>query len=201
MFLGILKFNATAIEVLDPGYKYKNETIAQYVSRNQYPLAFRRLYLYPLLSCIWIHDPNEDVGAMPIIFVVQYLWNHRLLHTFTSPVIWQTIDGGARQYVSRILDKIYSAFVHRKSTVDKIIRRHDHMTLRLTDGQGRPLEEDFEHVIFATHPEEILRILGGEATEQEREVLKMFHMTAESEVVLHSDQTVGFNPVNLFLQY
>jgi predicted NAD/FAD-binding protein len=193
MLLGILKFNATATEVLDPGYKYKNETIAQYVSRNQYPLAFQRLYLYPLLSCIWIYDPNEDVGAMPIIFVVQYLWNHRLLHTFTSPVIWQTIDGGARQYVSRILDKIDRAFVHKKSTVHKVIRRHDHMTLCLTDGQGRPLKEDFAHVIFATHPEEILEMLGGEATKQECEILKMFHMTAESEVVLHSDQTVGFN--------
>jgi predicted NAD/FAD-binding protein len=108
---------------------------------------------------------------------------------------------GARQYVSRILDKIDRAFADKKSTVHKIIRRHDHMTLCLTDGQGRLLDEDFAHVIFATHPEEILQMLGEEATEQEREVLKMFHMTAESGVVLDSDKTVSFNPVNISLQY
>ncbi|KAL4860679.1 hypothetical protein BDV12DRAFT_204797 [Aspergillus spectabilis] len=120
---------------------------------------------------------------MPIIFVVQYLWNHRLLHTFTSPVVWQTIDGGARQYVSRILNKINCAFVHKQSAVDKIIRQHDHMTLCRTDRQGRPIEEDFAHVIFATHLEEILRMLGEGATEQERDVLKMFHLTAEKHIL------------------
>ena len=60
----------------------------------------------------------------------------------------------------------------------------------LTSKRG---EERFDHVIFATHADTSLEILGTEATPQERDVLSSFEFT-KNIATLHSDLKVSSVP-------
>jgi predicted NAD/FAD-binding protein len=64
------------------------------------------------------------------------------------------------------------------------------MILETAEGK----RETFDHIIFACHSDDALRILdaGSGATHAEREALGAFRWS-KNEVWLHSDESVGFH--------
>jgi predicted NAD/FAD-binding protein len=66
------------------------------------------------------------------------------------------------------------------------VRRHPHCVEVRPRGQS---SERFDHLIFACHSDQALRILGDEATNQEREILCAFPYE-KNVAVLHTDDSV-----------
>ncbi|KAL4787620.1 hypothetical protein BJX76DRAFT_354100 [Aspergillus varians] len=193
MLFEICRFNSCAGEALAPDYEYKHETIGSYLQRNGYAWSFQKNYLFPLLSSIWIHNPGSEVSSMPIIMVVQYLWNHRLLHTFSNPVRWLTVRGGAKQYVDKILADAPSDRLHISCPVSNVIPiSGGQVKIQFADQTKNP--EMFDQVVIATSGPEALKLLGARATSKEQNILSNFKTTNPSSIVLHSD--TSFMPRN-----
>lgn len=187
MLFDILRFNHSASSVLSPFYPYPSESIAQYVARYQYSLAFQNDYLIPLMSSLWAHDPEETLNSVPMIMLVKYLHNHCILKSFGKSLEWLTLAGGAQQYVDRILADIPLERLHKSTPVKNISSSEGgKLALRLKNGKV----EFFDGVILATHAPDALEILGQDATPLERAVLGKFR-TSSSTVVLHSDISVS----------
>lgn len=186
MLFDIWRFNIYATDILDPEYSRKDESVGSYLQRNQYSASFQNDYLIPLVSSLWIHDPQETLNSIPIIMIVRYLWNHQLLQIFQSSLQWLLVDGGAKQYVEAILEDIPQDRLHR-STCAKAVRSEGiQLTLELEDGSI----QYFDRVIIATRATDALQILGQFATNEEINVLKQFK-TSSNSVFLHSDTSVS----------
>jgi predicted NAD/FAD-binding protein len=186
MLWDILRFNHSAASVLSPDYPYPDDTVSDYLTRNNYSLGFQNNYFIPLVSSLWVHDPNESLTCIPMIVLVKYLYNHCILNSFGKSLEWLVVAGGAGRYVDAILDDIPTDRLH-KSTPVKNIASAEGGKLGLTFEDGR--RECFDRVIMATHAPQALDILGEDATTLERKILGTFR-TSSSTAVLHSDVSV-----------
>jgi predicted NAD/FAD-binding protein len=69
--------------------------------------------------------------------------------------------------------------------------------ITITDSNGG--REEFDHVIFATHADQALQILGDQATDDEKRILGEVHFN-KNRAVLHSDLSVReISKINRFL--
>jgi len=186
MLWDILRFNHSAALVLSPTYLYPDDTISDYLTRNNYSLAFQNDYLIPLVSSLWVHDPNETFNCIPMIMLVKYLHNHCILNSLGKNLEWLVIARGAGRYVGAILAGIPPERLH-KSTPVKNITSMEGGKVALTSESGKV--EYFDRVIVATHAPQALTILGASATSLERSILGNFR-TSSSIVILHSDLSV-----------
>jgi predicted NAD/FAD-binding protein len=96
----------------------------------------------------------------------------------------------SKKYVESILSKLPAEQLHLSTPVHAVSSGKDDMILETTTGE----REAFDHIIFACHSDDALRILdtGDEATPEERETLGAFRWS-RNEVWLHSDESVGVN--------
>jgi predicted NAD/FAD-binding protein len=189
MLFDILRFNQFSPLVLSPSYPHKADTISDYLARNQYSSTFANDYLIPLASSLWIHDQDDTLNGIPIVMLVQYLYNHRILDTFGRSLEWLVLEGGAKRYVDAILEGIPAKWLH-KSTPVKSLSSTEGVKLSVVLENGKV--EIFDRVIMATHAPDALSILG-DATPEERAILGKFR-TSESTMVLHSDISVRLSP-------
>ena len=153
-------------------------SIADYLADRGYPDGFGRYYLLPLASAVWSGTRN-NAEEMPARTFLSFLDNHGLVSLVDRPQ-WRTVSGGSREYVDRAIKEITR--VHAERGVASVRRTEDGVVV--TDVYG--VEEMFEHVVFATHADVTSRILGQEATADERRILSSFRYD-ENEVVLHTD--------------
>jgi predicted NAD/FAD-binding protein len=178
MIRDILRFCREAPSVLGAG---GGLTTGEYLAQERYSAGFRDDFLLPMVGCIW----SSSLTAMldyPIESLVRFLQNHRLLDVGSRPG-WRTVSGGSREYVRRV-SASFADGVRLATPVTAVERAHDHVTVRdATGGIDR-----FDHVVFASHADTTLRILGAEASLREREVLAAFRFS-HNEAVLHRDPT------------
>jgi len=182
MLFDIFRFNAFALGVLSPSYPAKEESVSTYLSRNRYSQSFQKDYLVPLVSSLWVHDPDETLNSIPVIMLVRYLYNHCLLNSFGKPLEWLVIEGGAKRYVDTVLAGVPSQRLHKSTPVQNVHSEGEKLVLRLENGKV----EYFDRVIMATHAPDALNILGKAASFSEAIILSRFR-TSSSTVVLHSD--------------
>lgn len=187
MIADIARFNLTAAKALDPNYPYKNESISDFIHRNNYSKQFANDYLIPLVSSVWIHDPQETVDSLPMIMIIKHLRNHNLLsvNPYQSSVHWNMIYGGASRYVDAVVDGIPRERIHKSAPVTGIRDHEKGVVLALADGSTHY----FDRVIFATPAPTTLQILGDFATETVKDVLGKFRVSNNS-IILHSDTRV-----------
>lgn len=182
-------FNHFALEVLRDEEKYSQVSLGAYLHDRGYSDSFKKNYIFPLLSSIWIHDPQSSVSEIPVVMAVRYLCNHCLLNTFTSSVEWLIVKGGAKVYVDALINSCASAKFERDAEVAHVYPITDEgvVKVRLQDDT----EKEFDHVIIATSAPEASRLLGNDdITKEQRNILDMFDIT-QSSVVLHKDETVS----------
>ena len=156
-------------------------SVADYVSTQGYSREFYEHYLTPLGSALWSSPPGT-FQSFPIRFVVEFLANHSMLQVEGRPE-WRVIRGGSYRYV----EKLTAGFCNRirlNTAVRSVERRAGHV--RLVDGDGQ--EARFDHVIFACHSDQALRIVK-DPTVTEAEILSSFPYQA-NEAVLHTDPSV-----------
>ena len=94
----------------------------------------------------------------------------------------------SKKYVDSILARLPAERLHLSTPVHAVTSSEDNATLVTATGK----RETYDHIIFACHTDDALRILdgGGGATPEEREILGAFRW-CKNDVWLHSDESVG----------
>ncbi len=174
----ILRFNRNIerlLEPLDPDI-----SVADFFAKHRFGEGFRKQFFLPMASAIW-SCPNSKVEKFPLRFIVDFYHHHGLLSVNDRPQ-WRVIRGGSQQYM-RALVRQTKANVLVNTPITRVVRNEDSVLLTTKGGDSR----EFDHVIFACHSDQALRILGNEATEKEREILGAFPYE-RNVAILHTDR-------------
>jgi uncharacterized protein len=177
MLTDIRKFYRDAVlHSQAPGFE--RLTLGEYLDRSGYSQGFRNDYLFPMASAIWSCSA-ADIASYPALAFIRFQANHGLLRISGRPR-WETVKGGSISYVRRLLDqtpcriKLDTAAVSVARTVDLV-----------TIQDSRGTEEQFDHVVMATHADQALAALS-DPTPAEVQLLGAFRYQ-RNHAVLHSD--------------
>lgn len=174
----VFRFNAQAEETSE---RHPDLTLDEFLSLLRLGDWFRRFYLLPMCSAIWSCPPREMM-RFPARTLIQFMANHHLLSASGQPQ-WLTVTGGSQEYVKRLT----ASFAHRVRVncgAAAVTRGERGVTVLDTTGQ----RENYDHVVFASHGDETLRLLG-DADAHERGVLSRFRYQPNV-AVLHRDTSV-----------
>ena len=119
--------------------------------------------------------------SFPARFFVEFFDKHGFLNVDNRPV-WQAVTGGSREY-ARKLTAPFLDRIRLETPVLAVKRDRAGVTLRTRDGIER-----FDHVFFACHSDQALRILE-DASETEQAILGAFPYQ-ENEAILHTDDSI-----------
>ena len=180
MLADIWRFNSRAIR--DTSHCGDEVTVGEFLAKHRYSRAFADQYLLPMGAAIW-SCPIGTFAQFPIRFIVEFYRNHGLLSVTHWPT-WRVISGGSRNYVAEIT-RGFRDRIRLDTPILRVIRRPDRVDVHPAD---RDLES-FDHVIFACHSDQALRILGDNATRTERGILSEFPY-GRNTAVLHTDISV-----------
>jgi predicted NAD/FAD-binding protein len=173
------RFCREAPEILASG---SGESLGSYLDRGRYSQEFRLNLLLPMTAAIW-STGIDDMLEFPVVTLVRFLSSHALLQMSARPR-WRTVSGGSREYVSRLTANFRDQ-ARLSTRVLSVERGSNGVLVRDTRGGI----DRFDHVVFATHADTTLSILGMSATRSERAVLSAFRFQA-NEAVLHRDPTL-----------
>jgi len=175
MVRDILMFNRTALAVAqsDP-----HLTIEGLIQRQRLGEWFTRYYLLPMSGAIW-STPRRQMHDFPALALARFFENHGLL-SLNGQHQWWTVDGGSREYVSRMAATM-SAEVRLRSPVARVERGFGGVTVH---AGGAPAER-FDQVVFACHSDQALRMLADPDL-PERRVLERVRYQP-NRAVLHTD--------------
>ncbi len=152
------------------------ETVQSFLQRHKFSQQFVEQYFLPMGAAIW-SSSYETFRQFPIRFIVEFYRNHGLLGVSERPQ-WKVVSGGSQQYVRKITQGWTDLFqlncpvhkVDRSGAVAKVFHRGG--------------SDSFDHVVFACHSDQALRILGEGASETEREILGAFPYQ-KNKAILH----------------
>lgn len=180
MIQDILRFNRESPDVLETSAE--DLTVADYLRQHRYSRQFADLYLLPMGAAIW-SCPLETFEEFPIRFIVEFYRHHGLLSLKNRPQ-WYVVQGGSRTYVEKMTAPLKDR-IRLNSPVAAVRRSAESVTLHAANQPA----ESFDHVVFACHSDQALRILGPEATAAEQDILTRFPYQKNT-AVLHTDPTV-----------
>ncbi len=151
--------------------------LGDYLSANGYSSAFVDRHILPMAAAIW-STPSARVMQYPVRSFVRFFANHGLLQARNQPA-WQTVVGGSRSYVTRMLAD-FRGVLETGAAVDGIIRRPEGVDI-LRAGQ----RQTFDACVVATHADQALALLQDADTD---EVAKLGAFRyAANRAVLHRD--------------
>jgi len=180
MVRDILKFNAKGLQASQD----ETLTIRQLLEKLNLSNYFRDHYLLPFSGAIW-STPKEKILDFPAYAMMRFFDNHALLGA-TGQHQWYTVDGGSREYVSRLgADMTKRGIDIRLGAPIDAVRRTDAGADVKTHGADW---ENFDEVVFATHSDDTLRMLS-DASAVEKSVLGAVRYQP-NKVVLHSDTSI-----------
>jgi predicted NAD/FAD-binding protein len=173
----ILRFNREVRRMVH--HRDSQMTVGEFLAESRYSRRFIEHYLLPMGAAIW-SCPAGTFNQFPITFVAEFFHNHGLLDLIDRPT-WRVVCRGARTYVNAVLARLRGR-LRLRTPIASVRRRHDRIEVLPAEGAS----ESFDHVIFACHSDQALRILGDDATKTEREVLSVFPYQCNT-AVLHTD--------------
>ncbi|KAI9350122.1 hypothetical protein BDR26DRAFT_833258 [Obelidium mucronatum] len=163
-------------------HPYAKMTLAEFFKQFGYSKFFYQNYIVPMTAAIWSTPANMTFDKFPLLTLVRFMRNHILLQTNDRPK-WMTVDGGSRNYVKKVISKLSDARLN--VDIKSVVRNKSNGTVTITDATGK--KEVFDHVIFATHSDQALRLLGDDASPEERQILGAIKFL-NNRAVLHRDQ-------------
>ena len=168
-------------------------SIGEYLKREGYSQAFTDDYLIPMTAAVWSTSPDKASLNFPAITLVRFMWNHHLLSTLATRPDWYTIPGGSQQYIDAIVKNADTTrfHVHTNTPIQHIKRvptGGKRQVICTNPSTGQTETQDFDHIIIATHGDEILPLLtpSQSASPLEESILSTFE-TTENIAYLHSD--------------
>ena len=94
------------------------------------------------------------------------------------------IKGGSRQYIGP-LTRNWQDKIRLNCRVEKVERTSDLVRIKTFKNES----EEFDHIVFACHSDQALKILGENATDSEREILSAFPYQANV-ATLHTQDSL-----------
>ena len=177
MLRDILRFNRETTGLALAGKVSAGETLGAFLIRGRYGAAFRDWYLLPMAAAIW-SCPTRQMLDYPLDTFVRFCHNHGLLQIQDRPR-WRTVRGGSRTYVDRIIADLPD--VRLGCPVLNV--RRDEAGVELTHSGG---VERFDNLVLACHSDQSLRLLGAEASPEERGLLGAVRYQS-NRALLHTD--------------
>ena len=175
MIRDILRFNKSALELLDDGNEIK---LGDYLVQNGYKSYFIRNYIVPMGAAIWSTDAEQMLN-FPARFFVRFFHHHGMLSVNNRPQ-WLTIKGGSARYVEALTEP-FKFKIKLNTPIAEVRRLKNSVKIK-------PLHEDeqtFDYVFFACHSDQALAMLS-DASNIEKEVLGAIPYQ-ENTVYLHHD--------------
>jgi predicted NAD/FAD-binding protein len=177
MVRDILKFNKEAMAFADADPALTLEECLDQIGIGKW---FRKYYLLPMGGSIW-SCPVEEMLRFPAASFIRFFKNHGLLTVSDHPQ-WYSVLGGSREYVRRLVDAIGNNLNVRPAAV-RVERGSPGEGVLVHDTEGGT--ERFDDVIFATHADVTMQLLGN-PNDEEKDVLSAFQFK-RNKVVLHTD--------------
>ena len=176
---GIIKFNKAGAKLIEDGDD--RMTVKQFFETNKFSRDFYEYYFLPMGSAIW-SCPQSTFEEFPIRFIADFYHHHGLLSVKNRPQ-WRVISGGSRSYVAPLIAD-FKDRIRLDTPVHHVHRQPEQVTVSFAGGR-----EVFDHVVFACHADQALRLLGDKATSSERQILCAFPYES-NDVVLHHDEEI-----------
>ena len=177
MLQDIVRFNREAVANAEDAAAM---SLGEYLDRHRYSAEFRHWYLLPMAAAIW-SCPTQTMLDYPLSTFVHFCRNHGLLQLFDRPQ-WLTVRGGGREYVRKLAAKI--ADVRLSTPVERISRADEAVRIETRHGVER-----YDHVVFASHSDQTLAMLGSDASAEERTLLGAIRYQP-NRAVLHTDRAL-----------
>ncbi len=181
MLADILRFNrlstAIALDRTPGGAAALAQPIGEFLAANAFSRAFCDWYFLPMIGCIW-SCPAEQMLRFPMATMIRFCHNHGLLQITGRPQ-WRTVRGGAKHYVTRMLESIRDA---RLRTPVRQVRRLPAGGVEVSTAAGN---ERFDAVVMACHSDQSLALLA-DASAAEHAVLGAIRYHS-NRAVLHTD--------------
>ncbi|GFR51020.1 hypothetical protein Agub_g13347 [Astrephomene gubernaculifera] len=186
MIKDVIRFGREAPKVLEPAVShiYSDMTLAEYLAKHGYSAAFTDNYVVPMCAAVW-SVPTAQVLEFPVRMLVRFWVNHHLLDLFQRP-LWRVVKGRSEAYVKRVCQELPD--VRTRTPVLRVARGRspeEGVTVETAAGGA----ERFDSVVFATHSDVTLQLLGGDADPEERELLAAIPYS-ENDVYLHTDASL-----------
>ncbi|MBX2848112.1 MAG: FAD-dependent oxidoreductase [Acidiferrobacterales bacterium] len=179
MLFDLIRFYLTAKKVLNS--EPANMTFEEYLKKYNYSNTFADDHLYPMISALW-STPQQTVKVFPIIHLVDFFARHGLLNLFRRPE-WRVIKNGSKGYIDALKKQINCNW-RIGIEVQKVVRENEKISVCYQQKQ-----EHYDAVIFATHSDQTLEILGTGASEDEISILG--NITYEkNHVIIHTDENI-----------
>lgn len=159
-----------------------NRPLGVVLDRFGFSSGFQNDYLLPMGAAIW-SARIRDIRQFPATTFLQFFANHGLI-SITGRPQWRTVDGGSRRYV----DKLVAPFRDRirlGQAVAGVHRHFDGVMVRTEGGQA----EEYDQIVFATHSDQTLAVLGSTATPMERKTLGSLPYEP-NRAILHRDPSL-----------
>ncbi|MDE1223521.1 NAD(P)/FAD-dependent oxidoreductase [Vibrio aestuarianus] len=172
----IIRFNGLAKEQAEHAHQ-SMQTLGDFLNQYQFSDYFCENYILPMGAAIW-SSSLADMRAFPLSFFLRFFLNHGLLDITNRPQ-WYVIAGGSRAYIDP-LTQGFKDKIRLDSPVTLVKRTPSGVEITVNGSV-----ELFDHVIFACHSDQALRLLA-QPSEAELSVLGAMQYQA-NEVVLHTD--------------
>lgn len=156
-------------------------TLGAFLDGKGYSRAFVEDHILPMGAAIWSTTASE-MRDYPLAAFISFFKNHGLVNLGERPN-WRTVDGGSREYVTRLLAD-FDGKIRLGSPVARVERLPGAVEVQVKGEEP----ELFDYVVVATHANQALRMING-AQGDERELLGAFSYT-KNEAVLHSDSNL-----------
>ena len=179
MIRDIMRFGRDVKQLLESPAT-QNESVEEFVARNGYRDLFVQRYLVPLGAALW-SCPTQTFKQFPIRFVGEFLANHFMLQIGGRPQ-WRVIKGGSSRYVEKLVQPFHDK-INLNCPIQSVSRTNEKVRIR-TNSESI----EFDHVIFACHADQALRLLA-DPTALESELLSLFPYQ-KNEIYLHTDSSV-----------
>ncbi|KAJ3124491.1 hypothetical protein HK098_001102 [Nowakowskiella sp. JEL0407] len=168
------------------GLEVSRMTLAAFFKKFGYSSYFQENYIMPITAAIWSTPASMAFESFPVVTLLRFMRNHMMLQIGGRPK-WRTLLNGSRSYVKEVLKSI--PYKHLNTKIVKIERPSDPDSEEL--GKVILIDENgdrkvFDHVIFATHCDQTLQILGDGATEDEKKILGSVKFV-NNRAILHRD--------------
>ncbi len=175
MIYDIIRFNRIAAKKPD---LYEGRSLGAFLDLLNMGDWFKKYYLQAMGAAIWSCSV-ETILSFPAKSFVTFFKNHGLL-TINDHPQWLTVDGGSREYVSR-LSESYKNKIRFLTPVKSVIRAEGKVIVKDMSGHI----EEYDEVIFACHANQALEMIEDASTE-EKEILGAFQYQ-NNRVVVHGD--------------
>lgn len=181
MVRDIMKFNKHGLRV---AAEDRHMTLAQFLERLGTGDWFRDCYLLPFSGAIW-STPKRQIMDFPAYAMMDFFRNHALLNA-TGQHQWYTVQGGSTQYVQRLELALRGrgAEIRLGAPVKVVTRLGGRVQICPLRGET----EVFDEVVFATHSDDSLRMLGDTRPAERAGLGAIAYQP--NDIVLHADRSI-----------